>query len=145
MSKSTRIPAAAELIEAVAEFLEKELLPTLKGSKQFNTRVSINALRIVQRELRRQSDESVVTGLQKLLGAQSCHSEPFDYAQDRLREESGISFESLLLDLAERIRSGKMDENDPALLAVLRQHTLERLAVDNPKYSSYVAARERGE
>lgn len=109
-NKSTRIPAAAELVEAVAGFLEMALLPTLEGSKQFNTRVSINALRIVQREL----------------------GQP---GQD----------EAALLDLAERIRSGKLDENDPKLLAVLRLHTLERLAVDNPKYSSYVAARERGE
>ncbi len=128
MSKSTRIPAAAELATAVAEFLDKELLPTLEGSKQFNTRVSINALRIVQRELSQPTPESVVAGLKNLPGAKNA---------DHL--------EALLLDLAERIRSGNLDENDPALLAVLRQHSLERLAVDNPKYSSYIAARERGE
>jgi hypothetical protein len=106
--KRIRIPAAAELIDAVAGFLEQELLPTLEGSKRFNTRVSVNALRIVQRELGRP-------------------------AQD----------EAALLDLAERIRSGTLDESDPKLLAELRRYALERLAVENPRYSSYLAARDR--
>lgn len=127
--KHTRIPAAAELVEAVAEFMEKELLPTLEGSKQFNTRVSINALRIVQRELTEPIGQMVIAELKNLLGSAA----------------DSDDLEKLMLDLAERIRSGKIDENDPILLAVLRLHTLERLAVDNPKYSSYVAARERGE
>jgi hypothetical protein len=123
-TKSTRIPAAAELVEAVAEFLEKELLPSLEGNRQFNTRVSINALRIVQRQLARPAAESVLAGLKDLLGS-AADSDDLD---------------ALLTKLAEHIRSGNIDENDPALLAVLRLHTLERLAVDNPKYSSYGAA-----
>lgn len=104
--KATRIPAAAELVDAVAGFLEQELLPGLEGNQKFNTRVSINALRIVQREL---------------------------LQPDRQ--------EARLLELADQIRSGKLDENDPQLLAELRRHTLDRLAVDSPVYSAYLAAR----
>lgn len=117
-TKTTRIPAAAELIDAVAGFLEEHLLPTLEGSKRFNTRVSINALRIALRELGAPASDSVARELRQLLGSTG--------------EES---LESLLLSIAGQIRSKTLDENDPKLLAVLRAHTLDRLAVDNPKYA----------
>jgi hypothetical protein len=124
MKKTTRLPDAAELLDAVAEFLEQQLLPGLEGSRQFNTRVSANVLRIVQRELTQPGDGSLAESLQALLGAEG-------------------DFEALLIQLAERIRSGGFDENDPKLPAFLRRHTLARLAVDNPKYSSYLAAKGR--
>ena len=117
-TKTTRIPAAAELIDAVAGFLEEHLLPTLEGSKRFNTRVSINTLRIVQRELSVPASESVARHLRQLPG--STDEEPL---------------ENILLRIAEQIRSKAMDENDPRLLAALRAHALDRLAVDNPKYA----------
>ncbi|HXG28070.1 MAG TPA: DUF6285 domain-containing protein, partial [Nevskiales bacterium] len=117
MKKTTRLPDAAELLGAVADFLE-QLLPQLEGSQQFNARVSANVLRIVQRELTQPDDGSLVEALQALLGAEG-------------------DFETLLTQLAERIRSGGFDEHNPQLLECLRRHTLARLAVDNPKYSSY--------
>jgi hypothetical protein len=45
-------PAAAELIEAVFEFLSGELLPTLDDHRlKFRTLVAMNALAIARREL----------------------------------------------------------------------------------------------
>jgi Domain of unknown function (DUF6285) len=45
-------PTAAELAEAVREFLEHELLPALDDARlRFHTHVAINALGILEREL----------------------------------------------------------------------------------------------
>ena len=45
-------PIAAELVEAVREFLEREVLPVVEdGRLRFRTLVAINGLGIAQREL----------------------------------------------------------------------------------------------
>ena len=44
-------PTAEELVEAVREFLEKDVMSATEGRVQFHTRVAINALNTVQREL----------------------------------------------------------------------------------------------
>ena len=44
-------PTAPELIEAVREFITRDLAPTLTGRLAFHARVAANALAIVAREL----------------------------------------------------------------------------------------------
>ena len=44
-------PTAAELIAAVAEFLETDVRESTSGQVNFHSRVAANALRIVEREL----------------------------------------------------------------------------------------------
>ena len=44
-------PSAAELIDAVAEFITRDLAPTLTGRLAFHARVAANVLAIVRREL----------------------------------------------------------------------------------------------
>ena len=44
-------PTKNELVTSVREFLEDKLLPELKGHISFNTRVAINVLKTVEREL----------------------------------------------------------------------------------------------
>ena len=44
-------PTAAELVEAVREFLENDVLGATEGRVQFHTRVAINVLGQVQREI----------------------------------------------------------------------------------------------
>ena len=44
-------PSAAELLEAVREFVERDVQPTLDGREAFHARVAANALGIVEREL----------------------------------------------------------------------------------------------
>ncbi|RTI21442.1 DUF6285 domain-containing protein, partial [Thermus scotoductus] len=45
-------PTAAELLQAVGEFLERELLPALEDPRlRFQTLVALNALGIARREL----------------------------------------------------------------------------------------------
>jgi len=44
-------PSAAELLEAVREFLERDVLPALAADVRFQCRVAINVLATVRREL----------------------------------------------------------------------------------------------
>ena len=46
------VPPAGTLLLAAARYLEDELLPTLNGYHRFQARVTVNVLRIVERELR---------------------------------------------------------------------------------------------
>lgn len=57
------VPPAGTLLQAAARYLEDELLPTLEGYHRFQTRVTLNVLRIVERELRLDGpqDEAVAT------------------------------------------------------------------------------------
>lgn len=45
------VPPASTLLQAAARYLEEELLPTLEGYHRFQARVTVNVLRIVEREL----------------------------------------------------------------------------------------------
>ncbi len=44
-------PTPAELVQAVREFLERDVMTATTGRVQFHTRVAINALGMVEREL----------------------------------------------------------------------------------------------
>ncbi len=44
-------PNAIELVQAVREFLERDVMKATEGRVQFHTRVAINALGMVEREL----------------------------------------------------------------------------------------------
>ncbi|HUJ56616.1 MAG TPA: DUF6285 domain-containing protein [Gaiellaceae bacterium] len=57
-------PIAAELVEAVREFLEREVLPVVEdGRLRFRTLVAINGLGIAQRELE-SAEEDVLSAEQ---------------------------------------------------------------------------------
>jgi hypothetical protein len=49
---STTVPDTPALLQAAADYLEGELLPTLPDYHRFQTRVTVNLLRLVERELR---------------------------------------------------------------------------------------------
>jgi hypothetical protein len=63
-------PTPAELTIAVAKFLRRDLLPSLKGHLGFQLRVSINALDLVARQLTREAaaNEAESRRLVALLG-----------------------------------------------------------------------------
>jgi len=50
MSAPHDMPSAAGLVEAVREFLERDVMAATQGRVQFHTRVAINALGMVERE-----------------------------------------------------------------------------------------------
>src|ERR1700733_3370154 len=108
MPQST--PKAAVLLEAAVKYLETELMPTLDGYHRFQTRVTVNVLNIVRREL-------------ELRGAQA------DAEHSRLGAMLGHEgdVESLSVELAERICAGSTAIDDPALRAHVRQSLADAL------------------
>jgi uncharacterized protein DUF6285 len=112
-------PTAAELVAAVADFLERAVQPTLDGRLAFHTKVAANALRIVEREL--------------TSGPSAAAAE-----HARLRELTGTegALPTLNAVLAQRIRAGDLSVDDPALRDHLVRSVLARIAIDNPRYPS---------
>ncbi len=111
------IPKAAILLEAAVKYLENELMPTLDGYHRFQTRVTVNVLNTMRREL-------------ELRGAQA------DAERSRLVAMLGHDgdVETLSVELAERIRAGAISIDDPALRTHVRQSLADALAINNPKW-----------
>ena len=102
-------PTAAELIAAVAEFLETDVREATAGQVNFHARVAANALRIVERELLADSDD----GVERALAGVGCDDE----AQ-----------------LAAAIRSGQLDAGSEQVQSALRALVRRRLAAAHPGY-----------
>ena len=119
-------PPVSELLASVSRFLRDELLPTLSGARAFNLRVSINAIDLVRREIEQQggADERERMRLAKLLG-------------------SDADLETMRKELCEKIARGELTLAEPALGEHLRATTIDRLAIDQPTYSAYLAALAR--
>lgn len=120
-------PTAAELIAAVADFLEKKAAPQLDAHTAFHAKVAVNALRIVERELQ-QGDAFTATEaarLQELLAASGNAATTAD---------AGLN--SLNAALCDAIREEKIATDDPALRRHLLQSVLARMQIDSPKYPS---------
>ena len=102
-------PTAAELLEAVADFLDHDVRDATTGQVNFHTRVAANALRMVQREL-------------TATGAEAVHAAIADL---------GAADEAAL---AASIRRGDFDERADDLLPALRHLVGHRLAAAHPGY-----------
>ena len=111
MSEPHDIPVAADLVEAVREFLEADVLPTAEGRVRFHSRVAINVLAMVERELRlgpAQADAHAA-GLENL----------------------GVTSES---DLAARIRDGSLEARMDDVRRFVAETVRAKLEVANPRY-----------
>jgi len=126
----TQHPAATELLASVSSFLRDELLPSLTGAQAFNVRVSINTIELVRREIEQGADAAARERdrLAALLGG--------DRGLDAMRRE-----------LCGKIAAGELTLEQPALCEHLRATAMERMAIDQPGYSAYLAglARRRRE
>ncbi|MGY1883777.1 MULTISPECIES: DUF6285 domain-containing protein [unclassified Blastococcus] len=106
-------PDAREVVVAVREFLEREVMPGTTGTLSFQARVAANLLAALERELE--------------LG-------PAAQARyEQLLADLGVRDET---ELAERIRVGDVDVADPDLAAALHAMTTDRLLVWNPQHLS---------
>jgi hypothetical protein len=106
-------PSAAELVAAVAEFLETDVRVATSGQVNFHARVAANALRIVERELLFAGDD---------VG----DSEP-------RRALAGLGFADEA-GLAAAIRAGELEGRGTEITACLRTLVRHRLAVAHPGY-----------
>jgi aminoglycoside phosphotransferase (APT) family kinase protein len=111
-------PSAAELLEAVREFVEQDVQPALVGRGSFHARVAANALGIVERELvlGPSVDAPVVARLTKLLGR-------------------GGSPRELVTALAAGIRDGSLDAGGDDVLAAVLDVVRAKLVIANPRYT----------
>lgn len=104
-------PTAAELVDAVREWLEHEVATAVDGRLRFHTRVAVNVLSTVVRELE--------------LGP----------AQEQAHRERlaglGVATER---ELADAVRAGDFDDRAEELVAALRATVTDRLRVANPRY-----------
>jgi hypothetical protein len=113
-------PSPAELVRAVAIFLQSTIMPQSVGRVAFETRIAINALELVARQL---------------ILADEAHT------AERLRLEQLLgrtgTLTDLNRDLCTRIANGRIAETNALLVQHLWATTLEKLAVDQPSYAAY--------
>lgn len=107
-------PTAAQLAEAVREWLESQVMPNVSGAMQFHARVAANILGMIEREF--------------TVGPE----------QER-RHADGLAALGCVddADLARRIRAGDFD-NDGVIRgdveAFVFESVVDKLRVANPKY-----------
>lgn len=104
-------PSAAELVEAVSEWIERDILPAVEGRLRFHARVAVNALAIVEREL--------------AAGAEQAAAHAARLAQLGVADDA---------ELAARIRAGDLDDRLDEVRALVWASVRDKLAVANPRY-----------
>jgi hypothetical protein len=104
-------PTSLQMVEAVREWLENDVMPAVQGRLNFHTRVAINMLSMVEREA--------------LLGE-----------QQRADHEARLQRIGALddVELARRIREGEFDDSLKEVMSVLKDSIRDKLLVANPKY-----------
>ncbi len=123
-------PELGELLDAVRMHIEKSLLPVIRGDQRlyFQTLVSLNLLKISQRELASGAKalREEWNGLDQLLGKieplQERDSQLEDAVEDRYR------------DLRDAIRSGEFDSKEAArrLAVYVESMVSSQLLINNP-------------
>ncbi len=119
-------PHAQELAQALAGFLETEILPTISDSRlRFRTLVAMNALGMLERELVAgdQPLRSEYNRLADLLGERPAVAAD----RDELRQAA----DTLRRTLAQRIRTGDIPRGT---LATLRDSAEDKLRITNPSF-----------
>jgi hypothetical protein len=104
-------PTVAELVESVREWIERDVMPATEGRLSFHARVAANVLKIVERELQ----------------AGGVHAARH---HDRLAS-LGVADDA---ELAEAIRTGRLDDRLDEVREVVRQSVIDKLSVANPRY-----------
>jgi hypothetical protein len=105
------VPSAIELLDAVGEFLDSDVVAATEGRVRFHARVAANVTRMVAREL--------------ALGPEHAAAHAERLAQ------LGVGSEG---ELAASIRSGALDARLGEVRAVVRATVADKLAVANPGY-----------
>lgn len=104
-------PSSLQMVEAVREWLENDVMPAVQGRLNFHARVAINMLAMVERE--------AVLGDQQRVDHQT-----------RLQQIGAADD----VELARRIRDGEFDDSLKDVMATLKYSIRDKLLVANPKY-----------
>lgn len=123
-------PTAIELLEAAAQFIDRDIVAVTEGSRQFQARVAANLMRIVAREIAAQEPQlrGEVAVLARLLG----RAEPAARGLEQLRG-AAVAFNE---ELSARIQAGEADRGPwrQEVLAAVRKLVEDKLRVANPRY-----------
>ena len=109
-------PTAAELVESVREYLEKDVMSG-EGRVAFHARVAAKVLAMVERELALGSDQ---------------HTEERSRLVQLLENDGTVR--ELTVELARRIRAEELDDRVDQVFATVRASVRSKLAVSNPEY-----------
>lgn len=113
-------PNAEELLETVHDFLMNVAVNKLDGHDAFHARVAANSVNIVRRGMNLSPEHD---------------REERQRLQDLLDQDGDLM--TLNQELCRRIRAGEIALDSEPLKHHLRETTLAKLAVDQPKYASY--------
>ena len=120
-------PSYDELLAAVEQFLDAEIVPNVPGSRGFHARVAANAIRIVRRELSSEEDQLAAewSGLDALLG-------PADRPSGR--EDMRTALHERNEALCKLIRSGDADDGEAAVKVFehVQRTVRDKLTVSDP-------------
>ncbi len=105
------VPSAIELLDAVREFIERDVMSSADGRVAFHARVAANVLSMVAREL--------------ALGPRHAADE------ERRLAALGVASQG---ELAAAIRLGTLDDRWDEVRAVVRATVADKLSVANPSY-----------
>ena len=119
-------PSKEELITSIIEFLENDVIEELNGQKRFHAHVAKNSLNIVLRQLKLEDKSSSMekNRLSKILKTDKT-----------IGEMNQI--------LCSNIDNNKIDINNNELIDHLFKTTMEKLEIDQPNYSGFLAKKNK--
>ena len=123
-------PDAAELLEAVAEYLFAELRPEVPREQRFRVLVAANVCAVVARELRsgEAPDREDLELFGELLGETAEPAADPDALTQQARDSAA--------ELAKRLRSGELDDQLDVLAPRLAEHVRRKLEIARPGYDA---------
>ena len=115
-------PSKEELIISIINYIENDVISELKGQKRFHAHVAKNSLNIILRQLRLEEENN-------------------SKEKKRLKEILKIDGDLIELNkiLCEKINNDEININDNNLIDHLYETTMEKLSIDQPNYSGYLA------
>ena len=115
-------PSKEELIISIIDYIENDVISELKGQKRFHAHVAKNSLNIILRQLRLEKENS---------------------SKEKKRLEEILKIDGDLIELnrilCEKINNDEINIKDNDLIDHLYKTTMEKLSIDQPNYSGYLA------
>ena len=115
-------PSKEELIISIINFIENDVISELKGQKRFHAHVAKNSLSIILRQLRLEKENN---------------------SKEKKRLEKILKIDGDLIELnkilCEKINNDEINIKDNNLIDHLYKTTMEKLSIDQPNYSGYLA------
>jgi Domain of unknown function (DUF6285) len=123
-------PDAAELLDALAEFVSEDVREWAPREQRFQVLVAANLCAILGRELRAGSEplRDDLALLRELLGAELA---PGELSDAELRQ----AVRSAEAELARRLRAGELDPRLEVIASRLADHVRRKLDVARPGYA----------